>query len=188
MTGATGPAGSAGTQGIAGPTGVRGATGAIGPQGTAGPAGDNGTDGATGASGVDGPTGATGPSGATGVGLAAGDTLSGGDFTATGPLTTTTTKIQFKRGTASALNATNPLLSAGEPCYETDTGKFKLGDGTTYWTALAYQQSNSGLLYLASVPATATAPSTVGQVAYDENYFYIAVGTNAWKRVLISTW
>ena len=46
--------------------------------------------------------------------------------------------IQMKRGTAAALTSANPTLAAGEPCLETDTGKMKIGDGSTAWTSLAY--------------------------------------------------
>jgi len=48
------------------------------------------------------------------------------------------TKIQVRRGSASLWTSTNPTLSAGEIGYETDTGLFKIGDGTTTWTSLAY--------------------------------------------------
>lgn len=40
----------------------------------------------------------------------------------------------------------------------------------------------------ASTPASASAAGTAGQFAYDSNYLYIAVGTNTWKRVAISSW
>lgn len=46
--------------------------------------------------------------------------------------------IQMKRGTAAALTSANPTLAAGELCLETDTGKMKIGDGSTAWTSLAY--------------------------------------------------
>ena len=46
--------------------------------------------------------------------------------------------IQFKRGTASAITTANPTLAAGEPAFETDTGKVKIGDGTSDWTSLPY--------------------------------------------------
>jgi hypothetical protein len=108
------------------------AAGISGETGPTGPQGDVGLTGPTGPTGLDGVTGATGP------GISDGDTLSGGEFTATGPLTTTTTKIQFKRGTAAALTAANILLSAGEPCVELDTGKIKVGDGATAWNNLPY--------------------------------------------------
>lgn len=47
-------------------------------------------------------------------------------------------KIQFRRGTASQWTAANPTLSAGEFGFETDTGKFKLGNGSTAWASLGY--------------------------------------------------
>jgi hypothetical protein len=48
------------------------------------------------------------------------------------------TKIQVRRGTASEWTTSNPVLSAGELGFETDTSKFKIGDGTTNWTGLDY--------------------------------------------------
>ena len=48
------------------------------------------------------------------------------------------TKIQLRRGTASTWTSTNPTLSLGEVGYETDTGLFKVGDGTTAWNSIDY--------------------------------------------------
>lgn len=50
------------------------------------------------------------------------------------------TRIQFRRGTASsgANQWTNQVLYAGEVGYETDTGRFKIGDGSTAWGSLKY--------------------------------------------------
>lgn len=48
------------------------------------------------------------------------------------------TKIQVRRGTASEWTSSDPTLSAGEIGFETDTGLFKIGDGTIAWTALGY--------------------------------------------------
>jgi hypothetical protein len=47
-------------------------------------------------------------------------------------------KIQLKRGTSSRWIELNPLLTKGEPGYETDTGKLKIGDGISYWIDLPY--------------------------------------------------
>ena len=47
-------------------------------------------------------------------------------------------QIQFRNDTASAWTSANPTMSAGEMGIETDTDKFKLGDGSTAWTSLAY--------------------------------------------------
>lgn len=49
------------------------------------------------------------------------------------------TSIQVKRGTAEKWTSSNPTLAAGEIGFETDTSKFKIGDGTTAWTSLSYQ-------------------------------------------------
>jgi hypothetical protein len=47
-------------------------------------------------------------------------------------------QIQFRRGTASAWTSANPTLAEGEMGIETDTDQFKIGDGLTAWTSLAY--------------------------------------------------
>jgi hypothetical protein len=46
--------------------------------------------------------------------------------------------IQVKRGPAANWTSTNPVLAIAEFGYETDTGKIKLGDGSTAWSALGY--------------------------------------------------
>ena len=45
---------------------------------------------------------------------------------------------QFKRGTAQRWVEVNPVLQQGEPGFEYDTGKLKIGDGFTPWLALSY--------------------------------------------------
>jgi len=49
-----------------------------------------------------------------------------------------TTRLQQRRDTAANWTSNNPTLAAGEIGYETDTKKFKIGDGSTAWTSLAY--------------------------------------------------
>jgi collagen type VII alpha len=46
--------------------------------------------------------------------------------------------IQFRRDTASAWTAANPVLASGEMGIETNTGQFKIGNGSTPWNSLAY--------------------------------------------------
>ena len=48
------------------------------------------------------------------------------------------TIIQYRRDTATNWTNANPTLLDGEVGYEKDTGKVKVGDGSTAWTALAY--------------------------------------------------
>lgn len=61
-------------------------------------------------------------------------------------------QMQVRRGTAAAWTAANPTLLAGEIGYETDSGKFKVGDGATAWAGLGY--SNPG-------PTGPTGPSGI---------------------------
>lgn len=48
------------------------------------------------------------------------------------------TLIQIRRGTAAQWTTANPILAVAEMGLETDTKKFKFGDGSTAWNALAY--------------------------------------------------
>ena len=45
---------------------------------------------------------------------------------------------QFKRGTAQRWLEVNPILRQGEPGFEIDTGKLKIGNGITTWKDLPY--------------------------------------------------
>jgi hypothetical protein len=51
------------------------------------------------------------------------------------------TLIQNRRDTAANWDSVNPILASGEFGVETDTNKFKIGDGVTDWQNLAYQGS-----------------------------------------------
>jgi hypothetical protein len=48
------------------------------------------------------------------------------------------TRMQQRRGTASQWTSANPVLNAGEMGWESDTNKFKIGDGTNHWDDLDY--------------------------------------------------
>lgn len=47
-------------------------------------------------------------------------------------------RMQQRRGTLSQWAAANPVLAAGEIGWESDTNKFKLGDGVNQWSNLDY--------------------------------------------------
>jgi len=55
-------------------------------------------------------------------------------------MTATTIRVQMaqRKDTAANWTAANPILLSGEIGYETDTKKFKIGDGITNWNSLAY--------------------------------------------------
>lgn len=48
------------------------------------------------------------------------------------------TTFQVKRGTAARWEELNPILNPGEPGFEMDTFKLKIGNGNTPWKELPY--------------------------------------------------
>jgi hypothetical protein len=49
-----------------------------------------------------------------------------------------TTRIKLRRDTAANWTTSNPILAAGEPGLESDTGKIKYGDGVSRWNLLEH--------------------------------------------------
>lgn len=54
------------------------------------------------------------------------------------------TQIKLRRDTSANFTSKNPVLGIGEPAYETDTKKLKIGDGTTAYTQLEYFSAGGG--------------------------------------------
>lgn len=77
------------------------------------------------------------------------------------------TKIQLRRDTAANWTAANTVLAAGEMGIETDTGKAKVGDGTTAWASLGYGMGTN--------TATAYAP---GAMSAAQNNLLAALGSD----------
>jgi hypothetical protein len=78
----------------------------------------------------------------------------------------TVRQIQLRNDTSSNWTSANPTLAIGEIGIETNTSKFKIGNGGTAWNSLAYsttlpdQTDNSGK-YLTTNGSTATWQSIV---------------------------
>ena len=82
--------------------------------------------------------------------------------------------IKLRRGTQAQWAATNPVLAEGEFGAETDTRKFKIGNGVTAWNSLSYWGSAGGgaadFTDLGDVPASyAGAGSKFVKVKADES-------------------
>jgi hypothetical protein len=91
-------------------------------------------------------------------------------------------QIQIRNGTAAQWTAANPTLAVGEMGAETDTGKFKIGTGSTAWNSLAYaavgtvtsvgQTFTGGLVSVGGSPVTSsgtlalTVAGTSGGIVY----------------------
>ena len=70
-------------------------------------------------------------------------------------------------------------ISSGGITYNSDLKTLAVYNGTLHSTLL-----NLGV---ASAPANSTATGVKGQVFVDDTYFYVATGTNSWRRVALST-
>ena len=88
--------------------------------------------------------------------------------------------MQQRRGTASQWTSSNegagPILNAGEIGWESDTNKFKIGDGVSYWSALTY-----------FVDATDVIASSLGAYLQDSDVGAISgvAGLDASKNLVV---
>ena len=56
------------------------------------------------------------------------------------------TRIQLRRDTLSNWTIINPILGEGEIGIETDTNKFKIGNGILNWNVLSYYSESSTII------------------------------------------
>lgn len=79
------------------------------------------------------------------------------------------TIIKMRRGTASQWQSANPVLSAGEMGFESDTRKFKFGNGTTTWNAMPYASAGgveAGGFFVGETPPVG---ANVGDIWYNNS-------------------
>lgn len=80
------------------------------------------------------------------------------------------TQIKLRRDTSANFTSKNPVLGIGEPAYETDTKKLKIGDGTTAYTQLEYFSTGGGGM---EVKETSTANFNSAQLL-ETGLYYIS--------------
>ena len=89
------------------------------------------------------------------------------------------TRMQQRRGTAAQWTAANPTLAAGEIGFETDTSKFKMGNGSSAWTALTYFANAAELAAIIdSAPGTLDTLNELAAALGDDPAFFTTVATN----------
>lgn len=104
--------------------------------------------------------------------------------------------FQLRRGLVAEWIEENPILRAGEPGYEYETGNIKVGNGVTPWTGLDYIPSESTLatIIAAALAGIDVTPGDAGDVqdnldahvvsltphpAYDEGPSFLLLYQNA---------
>jgi hypothetical protein len=89
------------------------------------------------------------------------------------------TRMQQRRGTAAQWTAANPVLAAGEIGFETDTNKFKMGNGTSAWSALQYFANAAELAALVDgAPEMLDTLNELAAALGDNPDFLTALATN----------
>jgi hypothetical protein len=89
------------------------------------------------------------------------------------------TRMQQRRGTAAQWTAANPILAAGEIGFETDTSKFKMGNGSSTWTALTYFANASELAAIIDgAPAALNTLNELAEAMGDNPAFLTTIATN----------
>jgi hypothetical protein len=90
------------------------------------------------------------------------------------------TRMQQRRGTAAQWTAANPTLAAGEIGFETDTNKFKMGNGSSAWTALTYFANSAIVTDLigGALPATLDTLTEIVTAINQDPAFFTTIATN----------
>jgi hypothetical protein len=89
-----------------------------------------------------------------------------------------TSRLQQRRDTAANWTSNNPTLAAGEIGLETDTSKFKIGNGSTAWTSLAYA---NGITATSTDTLTNKTINSTPTSGTSSNAGVINVGTNSFS-------
>ena len=91
--------------------------------------------------------------------------------------------VLMRRGYAAEWTSKDPVLKLAEAGYERDTGKFKIGDGISRWTALSYfspsDQINGGFGPDFGEALDAHINSTTPHPVYDDGPSFVLLYQNA---------
>ena len=95
------------------------------------------------------------------------------------------TRMQQRRGTAAQWTAADPILNAGEIGWESDTNKFKIGDGTNHWDDIGYFVNGAALSTAISdlvnlAPSTLNTLGEIADAIGDNPNFLAALATTSY--------
>ena len=93
--------------------------------------------------------------------------------------------MQQRRGTATEWTTADPVLAAGEIGYETDTGRFKFGDGATAWSSIEYFSSANDIID--GAPAALDTLNELAAALNDDENFASTVTTALNARLKVQT-
>lgn len=92
---------------------------------------------------------------------------------------------QQRRGTAAQWTSANPILSAAEIGYETDTNKFKIGDGTNRWSTLSYFVDLDTMI--AGAPGLLNSLDEIAAAINDDPAFFTTIASSMSSKAPIAS-
>jgi len=92
---------------------------------------------------------------------------------------------QQRRGTASQWTSADPILSAAEIGYETDTNKFKIGDGTNRWSTLSYFVDLDTMI--AGAPGLLNSLDEIAAAINDDPAFFTTIASSMSSKAPIAS-
>ena len=99
------------------------------------------------------------------------------------------TRMQQRRGTAAQWISTNdgdgPILAIGEIGYESDTNKFKIGDGVNHWVDLAYFVDLETMI--AGAPGLLNSLDEIAAAIGDDPAFFTSIATGLSSKAPIAS-
>lgn len=100
-------------------------------------------------------------------------------------------QIQLRRGTSAQWASIDPVLASGEPGYETDTGRQKIGDGVSSWSELPFSGGSGSGGELPAYTYTQTTPAATWALAHPLGRrpiveVYLATGERIIADVLVT--
>lgn len=93
-------------------------------------------------------------------------------------------RVQFRRDTAAGWAQRDPILAPGEPGYEVDTEKFKVGDGYTRWTDLTY----TVVAEVEAIAASAAAAAATSSASATSAAASASIASQAAEEATLGLW
>lgn len=56
------------------------------------------------------------------------------------------------------------------------------------YAPISHSHSSTDIIFVSGTPSSASASGTTGQILWDNNYVYVCIGSNSWKRASLNSW
>jgi hypothetical protein len=85
-------------------------------------------------------------------------------------------RILLRRDNSVTWTYNDPVLMTGEPGYETDTGRLKIGNGQSPWSDLNYYSGVTGTsITISGTPTNTSTPVGWGKIDIDGTDYWVSL-------------